>query len=135
MAATVIGGVTLDNEMRWLEEEKDTRIAGSAYTTLGGGRQAQSMRLSDSGRPITLQGTARDGWQYKSTIDSLRALALVPGNTFSVSLWGQTYTCRFRSEAPGGGVEFERVNPSVILANQSWSGNEPQFGTLYLETV
>ncbi len=136
MPATIIGSITLDNEMRWIDELQYEALASSSVRTLAGGLYRTSRALSAAGRPITLQGSEKDGWQLGTTIAALRALAFTQGLTLPVYLGGTTYQCRFRQNMEGNGVAFKRVNDSAPLSTQAYfTGTEKCFGTIYLETV
>jgi len=93
-------------------------------------------RYNDKGRPITLTSEAGFGYQQKSTIDSLKALAAEPLATYTLTITphsGSAYTAtvRFRNEVSGGAVQF---SPAMV-----WDGIPTSTfwysGTVYLMVV
>ena len=53
-----------------------------------------------SGRPITLIGGTDTAWITRTVLQSLYALASVPGATYALNYEGTEYTVRFRNEDP-----------------------------------
>lgn len=51
-----------------------------------------------SGRPITLVGESDTAWITRAVLQSLYALASVPGATYTLNYEGTEYTVRFRNE-------------------------------------
>jgi len=51
-----------------------------------------------TGKPIDLRGTTDTGWITRSVLQSLYALAAVPGATYTLDYEGTIYTVRFRNE-------------------------------------
>lgn len=89
-------------------------IAAEVTPTIGGGIVVQEFEAVEAGRKVTLVSTDTQGFQSKSTVDSLKALAdSGAGNTFTLTITSNaqtfTKTVRFRYEVDGGPVQFEPV--------------------------
>ena len=135
MAITIIGSISLDWEMRWIDQWTFQPVSGSSERTISGGIVAQAKTLPISGTPVTLQGDDGEGWQTQTTVTSLRALAAQLGVTFPVRLRGTAYTCRWRHEIDGGPVQMRYLQPSAPLDTQTIPTSAHMIGTLYLEMV
>ena len=109
--STTVGSVTLDEDMAWTDEYKHPLVSASVEPTLGGGVYIQEFVRYEVGRPITLESTENFGFQRKSTVVALKALADVPGATYALTVTsnGETLskTVRFRNEESSGPVEFD----------------------------
>jgi hypothetical protein len=109
--STVLGGITLDNDLVFTNEYEWSKIRSEVTPTLGGGVVVQEFEGIEKGREITLASTDNIGWQQKSTVDALKALA-DDGvyNSFTLTITsGQTLTktVRFRHEVEGGPVQAQ----------------------------
>ena len=109
--STQIGSVTLDNDVPFIDEYSFAGVNASVEPTLGGGVIVQEFERLEVGRPITLESTESMGWQRKSTVDALKALAdSGVNNTYTLTIVsGQTFTktVRFRHEVDGGPVQAD----------------------------
>mgnify|MGYP001811864395 CR=1 FL=1 len=107
---TSIGGVTLTNDMVWADEFFDPRVNASATPALGGGVIIQEFARYEPGRSITLTTQNRQGFQLKSVVEALKALADVAGATYTLSISHNTLalskTVRFKTVLESGAVEF-----------------------------
>jgi len=110
--STVIGTVTLDNDMVFDNEYDYNLINASVEDTIGGGLVVQEFDKLERGRNITLVSTATQGLQLKSTVDALKALADAGiNNTYTLTITSNnqtfTKTVRFRNELDGGAIKAE----------------------------
>lgn len=108
--STVIGTVTLDNDMIFSDEYDYSLINASVANTIGGGVVIQEFDAVEKGRPITLISTETQGLQTKAVVDSLKALAdSGANNTYTLTIISNaltfTKTVRFRNEL--GAVKAE----------------------------
>jgi len=121
--STIIGGVTLDRDMVWIDEYLWKRRRGSFTPTIGGGGIAQDFAASESGRPITLESVNGQGSQTKATVDALAALEAVPGATYTLSIVHNsetlTKTVMFRPGEDEGAVQFSQKTPMDGLQKSS----------------
>jgi hypothetical protein len=93
-----IGGISLDNDMAWLEEFDQAESAGVADRTIVGTMVIQSFPIY-GGRVFTLQGDANHGWQKRTTVQSLHDLARNnPTGIHVVSFRSVNYNMVFRHE-------------------------------------
>jgi len=111
--STVIGTVTLDNDMIFEDEFKYSRVSASATRTIGGGVVVQEFEIPEVGRMVTLVGNGALGSQKKSTVEALIALAETPYATYTLTIVTNSRffsrTVRFVNEIDGGSVQFEPV--------------------------
>ena len=107
-----IGSVPLDEDMVWLDEYIWSLAHAEVTPTLGGGLVWQEFTATEKGRPITLATESGYGYQLKSTVEALKALAQVVGATYSLTIIQPggaasiTKTVRFRHELDGGPIQF-----------------------------
>jgi hypothetical protein len=104
----IIGGVTLDHDLTWDDEFDFTKGAGVAERTIFGTMVSQSFPLK-GGQNMTLTGDQNHGWQKRSTVTALMALANTVGSTYAVTMPdNRVYTVEFRhEEAPS--VSFKPI--------------------------
>lgn len=111
--STVIGSVTLDNDLVLVDEYAYNRISADVESTISGGIVLQEFSKLEKGRHITLESRDSLGWQQKSTVDALKALCdSTPYATHTLTITsGQTFTktVRFRNEVDGGAVRAEPI--------------------------
>ena len=110
--STTIGTVTIDQDMYFSDLLKRSKVNASVSPTLGGGVVVQEYTKLDVGRFITLSTKDGMGYQQKSTLDNLQALADVAGATYTFTIVpyaGANYvkTVRFRNELDGGAIQME----------------------------
>lgn len=124
-----IGDVTLDNDLIWADEFKFTLGAGVAERTIYGGMIVQTYSKI-GGRPMTLEGSADRGWQSRSTVLALQALAEFPGMVYTVELPDlRTFQVMFRNEEEPV-LEFDQVTPASAPGGDFW-----YYGTVKLRIV
>ena len=131
--STTIGSVVLDSDMIWNDEFHNTDIIAEATATIGGGVHIQEFTKPEKGRHITLQSTDGQGYQKKSTVEALRAIAASVGATYAFRIThnGLTFsaTVRFRNEASEeGAVVFDMAH----VCDGLQSDNFWYSGTIYL---
>ena len=107
---TTIGPVTLDNDMIHRDEYAFNPILASAQRTVGGGVYVQEFAAQTAGRMITLEATQTQGWQLKTTVDALHALAATPGATYTLTIGSENYTVRFANELESGPIQMQPVH-------------------------
>lgn len=134
--STTIGSVTLDYDMPLVDEYNYKLVNASVEKTIGGGVVIQEFGAVEKGRELTLQSTESIGFQLKSTIDALMALAAISGATYTLTITttgggSLTKTVRFRNEVDGGAVQFEpHQQRDGIHADTTYYG-----GAIYLMVV
>lgn len=130
-----VGGVVLDNLMRWVDETKNVLRRATADRTLEGNLAVQVFDVV-GGVPITLVGDNLTGWQKKSTVLALKSLAETGPFSFDLEFYDsnatllQSYTCRFRHEESPA-VDFDPVG----FLNALNDGNAWEAGTIKLITI
>lgn len=115
MPAITLGGVTLPDDLQWIDEYAWSPVARtSEYSLTGALIVEEALRLA--GRPITLGG--EHVWLHVSTLAALRALSDTPGWTGTLVLAdGREFTVAFRDE----GVTAEPIffeSPSGAVDDQ-----------------
>jgi hypothetical protein len=110
---TTIGSVTLSNDMIFQDRENHGQVDASVEKTLGGGIIVQEFERTEKGRPVTLRAANGHGYQEKSVVDDLEALAAVAGATYTLTIISNSITfsktVRFRNEEDGGPVQFRQA--------------------------
>ena len=112
--STVIGTITLDNDLILDNEYEYSLINASVENTIGGGIVVQEFNKLEKGRNIVLRSTDSQGLQLKSTVDDLKELSDAGINntyTLTISSNEQTFTktVRFMTETSGGAVQAEPI--------------------------
>lgn len=97
-----IDAVTLDADLRWVEQAKGARVAGVETETLGGTVNRQWRALPDTGHLMTLEGDERVGWNKQSTWQALRTAFDAVPSTVVVVIDSDTYSCAVRFSQNGG---------------------------------
>jgi len=127
--AMIIGGVTLDKDMIWSDEFQFTPTSGTAERAIDGHMIVQSFKTV-GGQPMTLVGSESFGWQKRSTVLALQALANTPETVLTITLPdARTFSVMFR-------VEEEQVMffQPVTLASAP-DANFWYYGTINLRIV
>lgn len=132
---TTIGGITLDRDMIFDNEYNYSMVRAEVTPTLGGGIIVQECQALEKGRYINLVSSDSQGMQKKSTVDALKNLSLIAGQTFplEISSNGKTFTktVRFSNEVQGGAVQFSPFQDRQGLhSDDIWYK-----GTIYLMVV
>ena len=124
-----IDTITLDNDpiLEGLSSRQD--VYATRYEAIDG-TEVVVERARVAGYPLTLKMTLTTGWLKKSTIDSIRAIAVV-GAEVDLVYQGTTYRVRFRHEESGGAIV---VSP----ADERWTPQDSDclmIGEIRLMTV
>lgn len=97
------------------DDVSHTGIRSDVAKTLAGGLVIWETQ-EPSGRVIDLVGGDDYGWLERSVLQSLQALASVPGATYTLTTLAEVITVRFRNENPPA-IEatpiIERPNPAA----------------------
>lgn len=129
MKLSIIGGITLDNEM-WIDEVNNSSgVTAEVVENLDGGVIVFEQYKRTSKQNVTAKSSDSSGWQSKITLDALLALANGSiGQTISVTDSDtNTFDVRFRHEQSGGAVQFNRLVDAKLT---DW-----YIGTIYLAKV
>ncbi len=98
-----LNGITLPNQLLWLDEFDWLPVAHSSERSLTGKLLIEEAPLI-KGRPITLEGD----WATRDIVEQLYALAGQPGQSRTLDLHGRTFTVMFRqSEQPISAVPIK----------------------------
>lgn len=125
MSAITLGGVTLPDDLQWIDEYAWSPVARASERSLTGALIVEEA-VNLAGRPITLSGDW--AWIDITTLAALRALAATPGWTGTLVLAdSRSFAVAFRDDAvTAEAVFFE--SPSGAVGDQ-WRV------TLALQTV
>ncbi|CAI10232.1 hypothetical protein ebB249 [Aromatoleum aromaticum EbN1] len=94
----ILGTVAIPEDVWWSDEFAWNPVAQATTRSLTGARLVQ-LGVKLKGRPITLASSERGGWVTRGTVLSLRALADVPGATYTLTLAdGRTFTVAFDAD-------------------------------------
>jgi len=125
----IIGGVTLDNDMIWVDEFQYTPMTGTAARAIDGHMVVQTFK-TEGGQSVTLSGSESFGWQKRSTVLALQALALYPEDSFLVTLPdSRQLEVMFRPEEESA-MTFQPVTTASAPGNDFW-----YYGTINLRIV
>lgn len=132
---TTIAGITLDRDMIFDNEYNYSMVRAEVTPTLGGGMVVQEFQAFEKGRYINLVSSDSQGMQKKSTVDALKQVSLMAGQTFPLEIVsnGKTFTktVRFSNEVQGGAVQFSPFQDRQGLhSDDIWYK-----GTIYLMVV
>jgi hypothetical protein len=124
---TTLGGVTFDNDMVWIDEYLYKKVDATHTPTIGGGVNVQEYQKTEIGRYITLETVDGQGYQTKSTVDSIKALADDAAETYTLSIVHNSLsiskTVVFRNDIDGGPVQMEMQAPMDGLQQSGyWYG-------------
>jgi hypothetical protein len=132
---TTIAGITLDRDMIFDNEYNYSMVRAEVTPTLGGGMVVQEFQAFEKGRYINLVSSDSQGMQKKSTVDALKQVSLIAGQTFPLEIVSNgkafTKTVRFSNEVQGGAVQFSPFQDRQGLhSDDIWYK-----GTIYLMVV
>lgn len=123
-----LNGIVLNHSMQWLERYQSAKVGQETRRTLAG-RIAVLSAPQIEGRYITLQATEESGWLTKSVVDSLIALADVPGAVYPLIFDTETYAVMFRhNDAPA-------VDMVPLIYRHAAQGTDYLIGQIKLITV
>lgn len=130
MATTLTYGattITLHDDMLWTDEFVWRAAAQRTSRTIAGSLVVESA-LKTKGRPITLVGSSEYGWVPRSTVVALAAAADTPGQKFTLSLRGSSYTVAFNHESAP-------LEATPVLDYNSYDGTDYYAATVRLIEV
>jgi hypothetical protein len=87
--------LTLPADLDWRDEFAWTPVEHSTEYSLAGNLVVQEGSRQD-GRPITLFGGRDGAWISRADLEQLYAIASVPGQQLTLSLWGMSFNVMFR---------------------------------------
>lgn len=87
--------LTLPSDLDWRDEFAWTPVEHSTDYSLAGNLVVQEGSRQD-GRPITLFGGREAAWISRADLEQLYAMASVPQQQLTLSLWGRSFTVMFR---------------------------------------
>lgn len=127
----VLGGITLNPDMIWREQFVAQSVAQSTRRTLGGALVVYSGKLQ-KGDSITLSASESNGTLIgvlrKSVVDSLLALAAVPGAQYVLTRNGENFNVIF--DPPGVDMVPIQAKPG-----HQYAANDLMRGDIKLLTV
>lgn len=94
--AVTLGGISLPDDIVWLDELDWTPVQQAREYTLSGALVLQEAAVQ-AGRPITLGGGV---WARRDTVEALRTLADAPAADHTLDLRGTEYTVAFVRPQP-----------------------------------
>lgn len=87
--------LTLPSDLDWRDEFAWTPVEHSTDYSLAGNLVVQEGSRQD-GRPITLFGGREAAWISRTDLEQLYAMASVPEQQLTLSLWGRLFSVMFR---------------------------------------
>lgn len=110
----ILGTVTLDDNMQWIDRAQQAPVAQSDQRTVAGNLVtfAQGLTL---GRPITLEANEDQGWITFAEVLALEALAAVAGATYSLQIEAEFFAVQFRHVDPPA-VDFRPLISRLNIA-------------------
>jgi hypothetical protein len=109
--SVTLGGITLPDDLVWVDEFDFEPVAQASARTLGGVLISEETELL-AGRDITLGAAGQ--WVERSVVIALRALAADAGETHTLSLRGTDYTVQFRRPAIEARPVIEQADPLAV---------------------
>lgn len=91
MAVITLGGVTLPADLAWPDRYAWQPVVNATEYSLTGALIIQSATKL-AGRPITLQGADNRAWATRTTVEAVKALQAVAGQTYTLSIESGSYT-------------------------------------------
>ena len=86
--------LSLPQDLIWSDELTWSAVAQAKESGIWGTLIVDAM-ARNGGQPITLTGEGNSAWIERSTLLTLKAWALIPGQRFTLELRGQTFTVIF----------------------------------------
>jgi hypothetical protein len=108
-----LGTLLLPDEAQWTDQNEWSPVDQATVQTLGGETIIFSQSLTN-GRPITIE--IQDGitWLDQGAVDTIQAMALQAGATFSLIWDDEAFTVMFRHHDPPA-VSFKPIWPNYDL--------------------
>ena len=118
-----IGGITLDKDMTWEDEFTWSPLQVKSEYSITGHVVVQAWKRRTF-RPLTLKGDQNHGWQQKTTVQALYALAHAAGDDLgpvahTVEVQGQTFQAIF-DNSEGAPVDFTPVTWEPDTPTDFW---------------
>lgn len=123
-----LNGVTLSGSMQWTDRHAYAPVAQEVLVTLGGNPVVFSKSLQGN-RPITLVAQQDTGWITKAMLDSIIAMASVPGAVYTLDVHGEINNVMFAHHSPPA-IDFSPLTPKANPQPDDY-----YIGTLKLITV
>jgi hypothetical protein len=124
----VLGGVTLNPSMQWVDRYETHTVLQNRKLTLAGTPVIRQLALPSS-IPITLVATQDTGWITKDMFDAVKALSLAAATSYTFSFFGEAYDVVFRHD------EEPCISFTPILYKQQQDGSDRLTGTIKLVTI
>lgn len=109
--------LALPDELDWPDELAWQQVQQATTYTLTGALLVESA-IKQAGRPIILTGAPDRAWCPRSTVLTLRTWANQPGQTFTLSLHGSTYSVIF--DHANGAISANQVIDYAIPDSDDW---------------
>jgi hypothetical protein len=91
MATITLGGIELPGDLAWPDRYSWQAVSVATEYSLTGALIVETAE-KQAGRPMTLQSADNRSWVSRSTIDSLKALQAVAGQTYALAVRDESYT-------------------------------------------
>jgi len=86
-----LGGIELPGDLAWPDRYGWQQVSVATEYSLTGALIVETA-TKQAGRPITLQSADNRSWVTRATVASLKALQTVAGQTYALSVRGESYT-------------------------------------------
>lgn len=128
VGSIVLGGLSLNPSLQWVDRIRYADIAQEQLRTLGGSLVINSARLY-KGRQVTLEAQEETGWLTKSMVSSLLTLADGLASIYTLDFHGEVVS-----------VVFDHVSAPVVdmrplLYKEPQANTDYFIGTIKLITV
>jgi hypothetical protein len=114
--------ITLSDDLLWTDEYAWSVVSQRREYSITGAQIIDS-GAKQAGRTITLAGGETGGWTPRSVVDALAVAAAIPGQQFTLTLRGDTYT-----------VVFDHTS-RALEAEPVWNVNDPSSTDYYVATL
>ena len=91
MAAITLGGVTLPEDLAWVDQYAWQPVVVVTQFALTGALIVQTSE-QQAGQPITLHSDDRRAWVTRSVVNALKVLQADVGQTYALSVRGEDFT-------------------------------------------
>lgn len=125
MADITLGGITLPEDLQWIDEYADgSDLVGQLTEVSVTGALVIQASAQQAGRKMTLQGRLEGSAGFaavtKAVIDSLRTLAATPAAVYSITLAdGRTFDVIFR-RSDGPAIEAPPLKHIAPTQSDDW---------------
>ena len=87
--------IDLSPDLLWSDEFSWSRVSQGTERSIDGALLIDVWARSSAGRPITLTGTERHAWMYRSEVKALRSWLALEGQVFTLTINGEPFTVLF----------------------------------------